>query len=85
MMRAIAGSSELGTPENEFMALFEQPEPRHFGVQPNGRYIPGRAEIRRGCAAIQSRWSVAERVKRYAWAKPVPVTIQELAVRDLGV
>ena len=83
MIRDIASSGEQGTPESELMAVCEQPDPRHFGVQPNGIYIPGRAEIRRGCAAIQSLWSAAERTRRAAWANPVRVTLQEFADRDL--
>ena len=65
------------------MALREQPDPTRFGFQPNGTYAPGHAEINQRCAEIQSLWSVAERVKRNAWAKPVRVTLQEFADRDL--
>ena len=65
------------------MALREQPDPTRFGFQPNGTYAPGRAEINQRCAEIQSLWSAAERVRRNAWAKPVHVTLQEFANRDL--
>ena len=33
-------------PDNEPMALREQPDPTRFGFQPNGTYAPGRAEIK---------------------------------------
>ena len=59
------------------MTLREQPDPTHFGYQPNGSYAPGRAEINQRCAEIRSLWSVAERAKRNAWAVPVHVTLQE--------
>jgi hypothetical protein len=64
------------------MTLCEQADPSHFGLQPNGRYLPGSAEIVRRCAEIQSRWSVAERIKRRAWAQPVPVMLKEFSVGE---
>ena len=65
------------------MTLCEHADPTHFGLQPNGRYLPGRAEIKRICVEIQSRWSVAERIKRHAWAQQVPVMLREIAVREI--
>lgn len=65
------------------MTLRKQPDPTRFGFQPNGTYAPGRAEIKQRCAEIQSRWSVAERIKRNAWAQPVHVTLQQIADKDV--
>lgn len=65
------------------MALREQPNPTRFGFQPNGTYAPGPAEIEQRCEEIQSVWSLAERVRRNAWAKPVHVKLQEFEDRDL--
>jgi hypothetical protein len=62
------------------MALRHQNDPEHFGLQPNGRYLPGRAEIKRVCAEIQSRWSAHERNKRRRWAQPLPFTLQEVSL-----
>lgn len=65
------------------MTLRKQPDLTRFGFQPNGTYVPGRAEIKQRCAEIQSRWSVAERTKRKAWAQPVHVTLQQFADKDV--
>jgi hypothetical protein len=62
------------------MKLRDQADPKHFGLQPNGRYIPGGAEIKRVCAEIRSRWSAHEHIKRHRWARSVPVTLQELQI-----
>jgi hypothetical protein len=58
------------------MTFCEPADPTRFGLQPNGRYLPGHAEIERICAEIQSRWSVTERIKRHAWAQPVPLMLR---------
>jgi hypothetical protein len=62
------------------MTLRNQADPIQFGLQPNGRYIPGRAEIKRVCAEIRSRWSANEHIKRHRWARPVPVSMRETTI-----
>jgi hypothetical protein len=64
------------------MKLRVQRDPIHFGLQPNGRYLPGRAEIKRVCAEIRSRWSANERIKRHRWARTVPVTLREIPIPE---
>lgn len=56
------------------MAMRHEEDPTEFGRQPNGRYLPGHAEIKQVCAEIRSGWSEAERIKRHRWAQPVPVS-----------
>jgi hypothetical protein len=70
------------TTENEKMSLREQPDPTRFGLQRNGSYAPGPAEIKQRCAEIQSLWTAAERFRRIALAKPRQVTLQEFWARD---
>ena len=67
------------------MTICNQPDPMQFGLQPNGRYIPGRDAIKKECAEIQARWSAAERLKRHAWAQSARVTPQQIAVKETAI
>jgi hypothetical protein len=67
------------------MTLREQADPIRFGLQPNGRYMPGRAEIERVCAEIRSQWSANERIKRKRWARTMPVTLREISIPAPGI
>ena len=67
------------------MTVNDQADPVHFGLQPNGRYMPGSAEIKRVCAEIRSGWSANERNKRKRWARSMPVTVSEISIPGPGI
>jgi hypothetical protein len=57
----------------------EQKDPERFGVQPNGSYMPGPAEIARHCKIIRESESPKQLQTRAEWAYSSPLIVREVS------
>jgi len=60
----------------------ENEDPKQFGIQPNGSYMPGPAEIANRCTIIRESESPKQLRSRAQWAYSGPLIVSEVFGND---